>query len=204
MMSAPGEKGEYSSGVWQDLARGKALELCAGRTGRLLEVGCGEGLFLRRLKERCPGLELSGVDISAERVQAAGERLGGGAAVSVQDASRLSFPDGHFDTVVCVNVLFNLPSRETVAQVLREIARVSRAGARIIADFRNAGNPLLGLKYALAPLYDPTVRGLPLRAYRPAEMKRFLSGAGLSAARAYPLGFPGLTLAPVIVWEAER
>lgn len=204
MFSAPGEKGEYSAGAWQDMVRRKALELCASREGRLLEVGCGEGLFLRQVKERVPGLECFGIDISVERLKAAGSRLGGVNGLSVQDAGRLSFPDGCFDTVVCINVLFNLGSRQAVAAVMREIARVARPGARIIVDFRNRGNPLLGLKYALAPLYDPTVRGLPLRTYSLSEVRALLAGAGLTVVRAYPLGFAGKTFAPVIVMEAKR
>ena len=39
--------------------------------GRVLEVGCGHGLFSRYLAERSPGLHVHGVDIDADKIAVA-------------------------------------------------------------------------------------------------------------------------------------
>jgi ubiquinone/menaquinone biosynthesis C-methylase UbiE len=186
------------------MARSKALELCHGKKGALLEIGCGEGLFLARVGAQEPGLALSGIDNNEQRVRQAAQRLGPACAVTRGDAARLVFPDGSFDTVVCVNVLFNLDSPETVRSVLSEMARVCRRDGTVIIDFRNGRNPLLRLKYACAPWYDPTVKGLPLRTYTFAAMERLLAGCGLRVRSRHPLGFFVKALAPLIVLEAGR
>ena len=49
--SKPDERGEYSAGVWQDAVREKVFELCTFSSGKLLEVGCGEGLFLLKFSQ---------------------------------------------------------------------------------------------------------------------------------------------------------
>lgn len=204
LASRRGERGEYSSGVWQDMARSTALALCKGRKGRLLEIGCGEGLFLSRLKEQEPGIELYGIDSDTARIQQAIVRCGSSLNLSVQDACRLQFAGGHFDTVVCVNVIFNLASPQQVEAMIKEIARVSRPGATVILEFRNSGNPLLALKYGLAPWYDPSVKDLPLRTYGLGRMKRMLAGCGLTVREVFPVGFSWTVLAPVIMIEAVR
>ena len=203
MASRKDERGEYSGGAWQDMARRQALEFCKGRKGRCLEVGCGEGLFLSRLKEQEPGMELFGIDNNDDRLRMAAQRLGAAARLSRQDACALSFAGGYFDTIVCVNVLFNLDSLKTVEAVIKEMRRVSAPEGIIIFDFRNAANPLLWLKYATAGLYDPSVKGLPLRTYSLAQIRRLLERCGLKLGSAVYLGAPLKFLAPLVMVEVQ-
>jgi ubiquinone/menaquinone biosynthesis C-methylase UbiE len=204
-MSAPKEeRGEYSGGAWQDVARRQALEFCKGKTGRCLEVGCGEGLFLVRLKQQEPGLSLFGIDNNAERLRQAGQRLAASANLSEQDATRLAFGDGYFDVIVCVNVLFNLDSMQSVEAAIKEMARVLRPGGSLILDFRNGANPLLSLKYATARFYDPSVKGLPLRTYTFGQMKRLFERCGLAVRSKVFLGAPLGCLSPLIMVEVGR
>lgn len=214
MMSKPGERGEYSAGTWQDLVRRQALEFCAGATGRILEIGCGEGLLLAQLAKQNPAAELYGVDNDAGRLRRAEER--GAAAglkparLSLQAAPGLTFQDGQFDAVICVNVFFNMPSLAPVAETLAQMKRVCRKGGKIIFDYRNADNALLVWKYRLARYYDETVKDLPLTVFKPAAIDRMQSGLGLRVTRkAYiPAGFSRNAwfrkIAPIIVVEAEK
>jgi ubiquinone/menaquinone biosynthesis C-methylase UbiE len=199
------ERGEYSSGVWQDKIRTAALKFCVGTPKRILEVGCGEGLFLAQICQANPGSGLWGVDNSPDRISRAKTRLSGkNAYLSVEDAANLSFDDGYFDVSVCVNVFFNMPSIEVVKKTLAQMKRVSRNDGRLIFDFRNSQNPLLALKYKLAPFYDRTVRDLPLKTYSLAQMSKILKELGLEIVSQNYFGASCKSWAPIILIEAKK
>jgi len=201
--SKPGERGEYSGGYLQDRVRQEALALCRNAKGRVLEIGCGEGLFLAWLAEQSRGLEIWGIDNDKARLKAAAKRAQN-ANLSHQDAAKLSFEDGYFDIVVCINVLFNLKSIEDVKRVLLEMTRVSRKDGSIIFDFRNSMNPLLSIKYKLARYYDDTVKGLPLKTYSMKEIEALLDGLHMAITAKRFVGFNAEILAAVIVVEAKK
>ena len=207
-LSKQDEREEYSAGLWQDALRQEALAQCRGAKGKLLEVGSGEGLFLSQLAMVNPGVELWGVDNSQERLRQAEYRFKehhlSCPHFNLSDASKLPFEDEFFDAVVCVNVFFNMPSAEVVKKVLLEMRRVCKKGGTIIFDFRNARNPFLRLKYKLAPLYDATVKAIPLTTYHPKEIESMLRDAALRVTLRKPLGLGGLLFAPLILMKAER
>ncbi len=207
-MSKPGEQGEYSGGHWQAAVRAAALDVSATTSGRLLEVGCGEALFLAELALVNKALELHGVDNWEQILLRAKERLAGKEIgvikLSLADGAKLPFADSYFETVVCINTIFNLDSLATVNKVLQEISRVCKKGGKVIIDYRNAHNPLLYFKYKLAPYYDHTVKDLPLRTYRLAELQPLLDAAGLKITRKIPIGFPRTGIAPIMILEIEK
>jgi len=89
------------------------------RVRSLLDVGCGNGLFLERVRTLRPDIEvLHGVDRSA----AALARVG----IPTTQASidSLPFPDRSFDCVTCMEVVEHLPLAVYVA-ALSGLARVS-------------------------------------------------------------------------------
>jgi ubiquinone/menaquinone biosynthesis C-methylase UbiE len=199
------ERGEYSAGVWQNMIRAEALKYVSGSSGKLLELGCGEGLFLAQAAAVNPGWELWGVDNSPDRISRAKTRLSGkNAYLSVEDAANLSFDDGYFDVAVCVNVFFNMPSIEVVKKTLAQMKRVSRNDGRLIFDFRNSQNPLLALKYKLAPFYDRTVRDLPLKTYSLAQMSKILKELGLEIVSQNYFGASCKSWSPIILIEAKK
>jgi ubiquinone/menaquinone biosynthesis C-methylase UbiE len=206
--SAPGTKGEPSAGIWQEAVRRTAFRLCSDASGRLLEIGCGEGLFLSRIAALNNELELYGVDPSEEMLGRARKRLKqkgiDTAKLIKQDASELPLPSSLFDMAVCVNVFFNLPSEGKVMSIMEEMARVTKKGGRVVVDIRNSRNPLVRLKYRLARYYDATVENLPLKTYSIDKMGSFMGKCGLKITRTVPIGFPGGGLAPIIVIEAEK
>ncbi len=84
------------------------------RSGRVLDVGCGEGYYLRQLGAQFPALNRWGVDISRDAVRlAAGADKG--AHYLVATAARLPFSAGSFDAVLS---LFALTVPEEFHRVL--------------------------------------------------------------------------------------
>jgi ubiquinone/menaquinone biosynthesis C-methylase UbiE len=199
------ERGEYSAGVWQNMIRAEALKLIAGSGGKILELGCGEGLFMAEAAAVNPGWELWGVDNSSSRIEQANKRLAGkNCRVSVEDATKLSFDDGFFDRVVCINVFFNMPSIEVVKRTLLQMKRVVKSNGRLIFDFRNSENPWLGLKYKLAPFYDRTVKDLPLKTYSLKAITELLQDLDLKIVSLNYLGASFKKWAPIIMVEVQK
>ncbi len=87
-----------------------------------LEVGCGEGEALRRLRDSFPRVVFSASDIDPELVRAASER-NPGVSVTTESIYRIHRPGRSFDVVLALEVMEHL---ERPADALREIARVSR------------------------------------------------------------------------------
>jgi len=206
--SKPEEASEYSRGYWQNKVRSMAIELCQKRKGRLLEVGCGEGLFLTRLALANKGVEIYGIDRWEEILQKSitkfKEKDIKNVKLSLADAASLPFRNSYFDTIVCINVILSLESQDIVKNVLNEMARVCKRGGRVIFDFRNSKNLLLNLKYKLAPYYDRTVRGLPLKTYSFEEMHTLSKTMGFKIINKIPMGFPIKRIAPIIILELEK
>lgn len=109
----------------------ETLQPRAGK--RLLDVGCGVGTAELQLGLlRVPQLSLTGIDIDYPSVRHARELIDErnlDARVGLGDARALPFVAEAFDGVFCVAVLQHLhdPSR-----ALREFARVTRVGGRVL------------------------------------------------------------------------
>ncbi len=93
---------------------------------RVLEVACGTGRFTTMLADR--GADIVGLDISREmleqgRKRAAEAGLSGTVEFMRGDASRLPFPDDHFDSVVAMR-FFHL--MDDPVPFITELRRVSR------------------------------------------------------------------------------
>lgn len=104
-----------------------AEEVCRALAGlvspTLLDVGCGEGYVLRRLREARPELVLLGIDGDRQALALA-RALGPDVATFWQgDASHLPFRDHSFDMLTCLEVLEHLKEPR---RALDELARVSR------------------------------------------------------------------------------
>ncbi|HEC69126.1 MAG TPA: class I SAM-dependent methyltransferase [Candidatus Omnitrophica bacterium] len=204
--SLPGEEREYSSGFWQYKVRDIALELSEGLSfPKLLEVGCGEGLFLNRAKKELKNYELIGLDIWEDILLKAKTRLHDKGVNLIQaNACFLPFKDDSFDVVVCINVFFNLPSEEIFYQSLSEILRVCKKEKFIIFDIRNKLNPLLYIKYKLAKYYDETVKNLPLRTYSPQKVISYLEERGHKIIEKRYIGFPDNKFSPIIILKVKK
>jgi len=165
-------------------------------------------LFLAELALNNKDIQIYGVDNWKDILKKTDKRLKEKAIEYVKlshaDATSLPFEDSYFDVVVCINVLYNLESMDTVRKILSEIGRVCKKGGRVIFDIRNSLNPLLHLKYKLAKYYDETAKDLPLRTYRLRNIIFNLRQHNFEVVQVIPLGFPKNSLAPIFVAEARK
>jgi len=111
---------------------------------RILEIGCGDGYWLRKFVEygAAPG-NLSGVDLLEDRV-ARGCQLSPNINLSLANAEHLGFRDRSFDIVLQSTVFSSILDPSMRVNVAREMVRVLRDDGRIIwYDFRydNPANP---------------------------------------------------------------
>ena len=108
------------------------LDLADVRPGRrVLDVGCGNGAYLRALSAR--GAATVGCDLSFGMLRAAGAP---GRVVN-GDVVRLPLRDGAADVVLAPHMLYHVPDREAAAHELR---RVTRAGGVCVAVTNGAGH----------------------------------------------------------------
>jgi SAM-dependent methyltransferase len=98
-------------------------------TGRVLELGCGNGKTVSALISA--GIEPVCIDISRNALTECAKATGPGTRDLVEaDAMSLPFADGVFDSVVCFHVLEHLLSGERVKASM-EIGRVLKKGGRL-------------------------------------------------------------------------
>lgn len=105
----------------------EALAPLLPRQARVLDIGCGDGLVSRRIRERRPDLVIEGVDILARPIVHIPLRL--------FDGAHLPFPDRSFDAALLVDVLHHTADP---LRLLREAVRVC-AQRLVIKDHTRDG-----------------------------------------------------------------
>jgi len=88
--------------------------------GKVLDLGCGDGLFLNTLKKK--GFKAMGLDISEEAIRKC-RKKGLSAEVFDFGKQKLNFKDNEFDYVVMLDILEHLYNP---AFLLKEAKRVSK------------------------------------------------------------------------------
>ena len=96
---------------------------------RVLDVGCGTGELLRRLRAKYPEAPLAGLDPVSEMLSVASDKLSGKEDLRIGYADSLPWSAGSFDIVVSCN-MFHYISHPIEA--LREMARVLRPGGTLV------------------------------------------------------------------------
>jgi ubiquinone/menaquinone biosynthesis C-methylase UbiE len=114
-----------------------------GRGKDVLECGCGTGLLLERFGAFAR--RASGIDLSPGMLEAARAR---GLDVREGSVTELPFGDATFDVTCSFKVLAHVPA---IGRALAEMARVTRPGGVILAEFYNPMS-LRGLAKRLGPV----------------------------------------------------
>ena len=115
-----------------------------GRGADVLEVGCGTGLILERVAgfaNRAVGIDLSPGMLAHARSR--------GLDVAEASATELPYPDASFDVVYSFKVLAHV---EDIRTAMREMARVTRPGGHVLAEFYNTRS----LRYLVKRLKPPS------------------------------------------------
>lgn len=128
-----GNSGFYNFGYWADGPEDQAAASAAlvekllepfPETGRILDVACGLGASTALLAERYGPGAVTGINISEKQVADARKRVPD-ADFAVMSATKLDFPDNHFDAILCVEAAFHFDTRDAF---LREALRVLKPG----------------------------------------------------------------------------
>ena len=113
---------------------------------RILDVGCGSGVYTRELVER--GAKVVATEFTPTPLALAKRNVGELAAqveFRLEDAQALSLPDAAFDKVLLTEVIEHLPEPE---RAIAEAARVLRPGGLLVVSTPSRFSPM-NLAYAL-------------------------------------------------------
>ena len=94
----------------------------AKKVESILDVGCGEGFTLNRLKEKGIGKNLEGVEYSKAAIEL-GHKMYPDIKIKQGNIYKLPYKDNTFDLVLCTEVLEHLDDPQ---KGLKELVRVSK------------------------------------------------------------------------------
>ena len=101
--------------------------------GKVLDIGCGRGLLLHKLRLR--GWEPHGTELSEEAAAYARHRLG--LPVTTKELQECHFPDEEFDLVILWHVLEHVHNPRAM---LQEVSRILKPGGVLLVAVPNFGS----------------------------------------------------------------
>jgi 2-polyprenyl-3-methyl-5-hydroxy-6-metoxy-1,4-benzoquinol methylase len=168
--------------MWEK--RLQTLNSLAGHKGRLLDVGCAEGLFLEQAVK--DGWSVTGTEISPFAVRHGKEKLS--LNVMQGELADMKFPDDSFDAVTMWHVLEHTVNP---VGVLSEIRRVLKDDGVFVMAIPNLDNILSQFAYRLIRgrrihLFDPDDRELHLYHFTPRTIRMASEKAGFHVQKILP------------------
>ena len=118
--------------VWSWFKRSLMVQVPYQKGGRILDVGCGNGFFLKWMQKH--GWETHGVEISKAACQVAQRN---GLEVFNGELQQAKFPPGYFDAITISQVLEHLHSP---GRCLKECQRILKRRGRLIVGVPNLGS----------------------------------------------------------------
>ena len=98
-------------------------------TAHILDVGCGTGALLERIRQTFPDAVLHGLDISPKMLTIARNRNIHEVAFDEGDAENLPYDNNSFDIVVCCSSFHHYPNPQ---KALAEFRRVVKPGGKLL------------------------------------------------------------------------
>ncbi|HKI19325.1 MAG TPA: class I SAM-dependent methyltransferase [Isosphaeraceae bacterium] len=111
---------------------GRIRAVSRGRPIRMLDVGCGTGVFASAVRAALPEVKVVGIDLVAEMLEKGRLRWQSqsGQVFPVQgDSERLPFASASFDIVTCANSFHHYPRQD---RAIEEMRRVLKPGGRLM------------------------------------------------------------------------
>ena len=130
--------GFYNFGYWDGGAKSQReasealidqlIDRISKKGGRILDVACGPGASTKHLTRYYAPDAITAINISEAQIAAARVRAPG-CTFHLMDATKLDFPDAHFDAVMCVEAAFHFDTRD---KFLGEVMRVLKPGGSLV------------------------------------------------------------------------
>ncbi len=124
----------YMEGRWEKVARPMVEHYGLKPGDSVLDIGCGKGFLLYDFTKVLPGIEVTGIDVSEYAIANSKDEVRG--RLQVGNATKLPWPDGHFDLVISLNTLHNLHCYD-LDLALREMERVGKRKYLCVESYRN-------------------------------------------------------------------
>lgn len=178
-----------------------AVEAEMPRAGRILDVGCGHGLFPLYLAATAPDRTVVGVDVDEAKLVSA-RRAAEAAGLPVTFAAEA--PPGPWDAITIVDVLYLLGERAALDLVGQLAATLAPGGIMAVKeiDVRPRWKyQLARWQEIVATRVTRITEGEGVAFVPPAAIARALTGAGLSVTR-HPLSHGSLH--PHLLFVARR
>jgi len=122
------EFSQTRSTIWEEF---KSLGEYFQDSGRVLDLGCGNGRFYDLVTGQNKEIKYFGVDSSEKLLRLARERYPLGQFI-LNDGLKLPFTENFFHKALCIAVLHHLPGYELRREFLREAYRVLEPGGLIV------------------------------------------------------------------------
>jgi SAM-dependent methyltransferase len=151
---------------------------------RVLDVGCGTGVFLELVAER--GAQPFGIDAAPALLELARRRVPG-ADLRIGDMELLPYPDDHFDLVTGFTSFFFAAD---MVGALREAGRVAKPGAPVVIQVwgRPERCELEAMKQVARPFMPGSPAGPP-PLWKPGVLEQLAADAGLVPDVAFDAAF---------------
>ena len=168
--------GRFTQSMYQPILK----ELLKMPRGKLLDLGCGNGNMLVRLRNT--RFELYGADLSSEMIKEAQCRLGLDASLMVADAENLPYEDSLFDILLCNASFHHYPNPR---KALREMYRVLKPNGALLIGEGYAAWPLrafINYSFRYSDSGD-------FHTYGQKELSTLLSESGFQSVEIKKIGF---------------
>lgn len=158
----------------------RAIEKLAFENGdKVLDVACGIGDLLKRLKEKSL-IDIYGVDISSKMVEESRKNLNGNNNIKVGNVESIPFDNEMFDSVITTAAFHHF---QNPIEAIKDIKRVLKPGGRIIIyDFT--------LPIVVRQMVNPFIKLSPegdVKFYSLKEIKEMFTNEGFESIEASKL-----------------
>lgn len=147
----------------------QALELL--RPANLLDIGCGPGGFLARVRRAMPELRLCAMDLSEGMIEEVRKRFGGSVEAIVGDAEHMPLEDCGYDAVSVNMSIHHWPHPQLG---VNEIYRILVPGGHLLLEDMDCIGPIR----AVANVVFPRLPGGDVKMYTQGEIRTMLNAAG--------------------------
>lgn len=132
----------------------RALNVLKGTKGKVLEVGCGAGMFTLAIKKHCPNLQVEGSDLDKKSIAIAKSRSNR-VKFFVSDVNKMSTKNESYDAIVAFDLFEHL---EDPGKAFKEVYRTLKPGGALHTYIPCEGNiyTIHGLSNALG--FNPKIK----------------------------------------------